>query len=58
MITFINYYLVFYYIIFFYFRFKCDECHSFIVGTRFHCNECEDFDLCFGCHSFGKCPGG
>jgi len=39
-------------------RFKCDECHSFIVGTRFHCNECEDFDLCFGCHSFGKCPGG
>lgn len=38
------------------FRFKCDECQSFIVGTRFHCNECDDFDLCIGCHSFGKFP--
>ena len=38
------------------FRFKCDGCESFIVGTRFHCNECDDFDLCIGCHSFGKFP--
>ncbi|KAK3717323.1 hypothetical protein QZH41_011553, partial [Actinostola sp. cb2023] len=38
------------------FRFKCNQCQCFIVGTRFHCNECEDFDLCLGCQMFLKFP--
>ena len=40
----------------FYYRYKCNTCQAFIVGTRIHCNQCEDFDLCIGCHNKGSFP--
>jgi hypothetical protein len=38
------------------FRWKCDGCSGFVIGTRFNCNACTDLDLCLGCYTASTWP--